>query len=111
MEEFRTPLLVDAGPDENLLDLLDARLAATGDGPLIEVKPPGGTSWTTVGAREFGDRVAAVARGFVAHGVAPGDRVGIMSRTRYEWTLLDWAVWTAGAVPVPVYETSSAEQV
>jgi long-chain acyl-CoA synthetase len=112
MEEFRTPLLVAAGPDENLLDLLDARVAATGDGPLIEFKTPGtGTTWTTVSASAFAARVQAVARGFVAHGVAPGDRVGIMSRTRYEWTLLDWALWTAGAVPVPVYETSSAEQV
>lgn len=112
MEEFHTPLLVAAGPEENLLDLLDARVARTGDGPLIEHKTPGtGTTWTTVGAREFAGRVRAVARGLVAHGVAPGDRVGIMSRTRYEWTLLDWALWTAGAVPVPVYETSSAEQV
>lgn len=112
MEEFRTPLLVDAGPDENLVDLLAARVAATGDGPLIEYKTPGtGTTWTTVSAREFDRRVRAVARGFVARGVRPGDRVGIMSRTRYEWTLLDWALWSAGAVPVPVYETSSAEQV
>jgi long-chain acyl-CoA synthetase len=113
MEEFRTPLLVEAGPDENLLDLLDARVAATGEGPLIEHKTPGSTDgvWHTVSAQEFAARVHAVARGFVAHGVAPGDRVGIMSRTRYEWTLLDWALWTAGAVPVPVYETSSAEQV
>jgi long-chain acyl-CoA synthetase len=121
MEEFSTPLLVDAGPRENLLDLLSARVAATGDGPLIEYKPPnagtgtsttaGGATWRTVSAREFDRRVRDVARGFVARGVAPGDRVGIMSRTRYEWTLLDWALWSAGAVPVPVYETSSAEQV
>ncbi len=117
MEEFSTPLLVDAGPRDNLLDLLSARVAATGDGPLIEYKPPsaaataGTTTWRTVSAREFDRRVRDVARGFVARGVAPGDRVGIMSRTRYEWTLLDWALWSAGAVPVPVYETSSAEQV
>jgi long-chain acyl-CoA synthetase len=112
MEEFSTPLLVEAGPRENLLDLLDARVAATGDGPIIEYKTPGtGSTWHTVSAREFDRRVRAVARGFAAHGVEPGDRVGIMSRTRYEWTLLDWALWAAGAVPVPVYETSSAEQV
>ena len=112
MEEFSTPLLVDAGPRENLLDLLTARVAETGDGPLIEYKTPGtGTTWHTVSAREFDRQVRDVARGFVARGVAPGDRVGIMSRTRYEWTLLDWALWSAGAVPVPVYETSSAEQV
>ena len=55
--------------------------------------------------------MVAIAKGLVAHGIEPGDRVGIMSRTRYEWTLLDWAMWAAGAVVVPVYETSSAEQV
>ena len=112
MEEFSTPLLVDAGPRENLLDLLATRVAETGDGPLIEYKTPGtGTAWRTVSARAFDRQVRDVARGFVARGIAPGDRVGIMSRTRYEWTLLDWALWSAGAVPVPVYETSSAEQV
>jgi len=111
MEEFSTPLLVEAGPRENLLDLLEARVAATADGPLMEVKTPGTTTWRTVSAREFDRTVRDVARGFVARGVRPGDRVGVMSRTRYEWTVLDWALWSAGAVPVPVYETSSAEQV
>ena len=111
MEEFSTPLLVEAGPQENLLDLLAARVAETGDGPLVEHKTPGTTTWRTVSARAFDRRVRDLARGLVARGVRPGDRVGIMSRTRYEWTLLDWAVWSAGAVPVPVYETSSAEQV
>ncbi len=52
-----------------------------------------------------------MAKGLVAHGVQPGDRVGIMSRTRWEWTLLDFACWAAGAVPVPLYETSSVDQV
>ncbi|RMI09801.1 AMP-dependent synthetase/ligase [Cellulomonas triticagri] len=111
MEEFSTPLLVAAGPDENLIDLLDARVAATGDGPLIEYKTPGTSTWRTVGATAFDRLVREVAAGFVALGVEPGDRVGIMCRTRYEWTVLDWALWRAGAVPVPVYETSSAEQV
>ena len=67
--------------------------------------------WIPLTAREFDAEVVAVAKGLVARGVQPGDRVGIMSRTRYEWSLLDWAVWAAGAVPVPLYETSSAEQV
>src|SRR5690606_39705127 len=67
--------------------------------------------WVPVTAREFEALVVDVAKGLVAKGVAPGDSVGIMSRTRYEWSLLDWAVWAAGAVPVPLYETSSAEQV
>jgi long-chain acyl-CoA synthetase len=110
MAEFSTPLLLDAAPEENLLDLLDARVAATGDGPLIERRGDDG-SWSTITARQFAAKVTDTARGFLAHGVAAGDRVGIMSRTRYEWTLLDWALWTVGAIPVPVYETSSAEQV
>ncbi|MBB5869444.1 long-chain acyl-CoA synthetase [Allocatelliglobosispora scoriae] len=60
---------------------------------------------------QFRDAVAALAKGLIAAGVGPGDRVGLMSRTRYEWTLIDYAVWSCGAVTVPVYETSSAEQV
>jgi long-chain acyl-CoA synthetase len=66
--------------------------------------------WQPVTSRQFADAVAALAGGLVAAGVEAGDRVGIMSRTRYEWTLADYAIWTAGAVAVPIYETSSAEQ-
>ncbi len=61
-------------------------------------------------ASQFKDEVIAVAKGLVAAGIEPGDRVALMSRTRYEWTLIDYAIWTAGAITVPVYETSSAEQ-
>ena len=61
-------------------------------------------------ASQFKDEVIAVAKGLVAAGIEPGDRVALMSRTRYEWTLIDYAIWTVGAVTVPVYETSSAEQ-
>lgn len=71
--------------------------------------PSGG--WTHLTWSQFAEDVAAVAKGLVAEGVRPGDRVGLMSRTRYEWTLLDFAAWTAGAVVVPIYETSSPEQV
>jgi long-chain acyl-CoA synthetase len=59
----------------------------------------------------FRDEVVAVARGLIAAGVRPGDRVALMSRTRYEWTLVDYAIWAAGAITVPIYETSSTEQV
>ncbi|MGB3827540.1 MAG: AMP-dependent synthetase/ligase, partial [Ornithinimicrobium sp.] len=69
-----------------------------------------GETWRDVSAAEFWEQVQALAKGFVAAGVPVGARVAIMSRTRYEWTLADFALWTAGAVPVPVYETSSAEQ-
>ena len=60
---------------------------------------------------EFLAEVQAVAKGLMAAGIGAGDRVGLMSKTRYEWTLIDFAIWTAGAVTVPIYETSSAEQV
>jgi long-chain acyl-CoA synthetase len=69
------------------------------------------TAWRDVTAREFRDEVAALAKGFIAAGIGEGDRVGLLSRTRYEWTVVDYALWAAGAVTVPVYETSSPEQV
>ena len=70
-----------------------------------------GENWQPVTARELEAEVRAVAKGLIASGVQLGDRVAIMSRTRYEWTIIDFAIWFAGAVPVPIYETSSAEQV
>src|SRR5215469_9759262 len=74
-------------------------------------KAPGGETWEDVTTAQFRDEVYALAAGLIAAGVNPGDRVAIMSHTRYEWTLIDYAIWTAGAVTVPIYETSSAEQV
>ncbi|RDG36440.1 long-chain fatty acid--CoA ligase [Streptomyces corynorhini] len=67
--------------------------------------------WHDVTSAGFRDEVLALAKGLLAHGVRFGDRVAIMSRTRYEWTLFDFALWSVGARPVPVYPTSSAEQV
>jgi len=110
MDEFHTPALITVDPGKNLNDLLASRVEVSGDEPLMERKEQSG-SWTSVSAREFDSQVDAVAKGLVALGVAPGDHVGIMSRTRYEWSLLDWAIWRAGAVTVPLYETSSADQV
>jgi long-chain acyl-CoA synthetase len=72
---------------------------------------PRGDDWVDVTAGEFLARVREVAGGLAAAGIEPGDRVALLSRTRYEWTLLDYAVWFAGAVSVPVYETASAEQI
>ena len=70
-----------------------------------------GGAWVGVTSQQFLDQVKAVAKGIVASGVEPGQRVGIMSRTRYDWTVADYAIWYAGATVVPIYETSSAEQV
>jgi long-chain acyl-CoA synthetase len=81
----------------------------------VVLRRPSGPSgvageWTDVTASQFSGEVIALAKGLIAAGIEPGDRVALMSHTRYEWTLIDYAIWTAGAVTVPVYETSSAEQ-
>ena len=109
MDESHSPQLVEVDPSDNLNDLLASRVRATPDKAIIERYVDG--VWVPTTAREYDAHIVAVAKGLAAKGVAPGDRVGIMSRTRYEWSLLDWAVWAAGAVPVPLYETSSSEQV
>ncbi|KQR16378.1 long-chain fatty acid--CoA ligase [Cellulomonas sp. Leaf334] len=111
MDEFHLPLRVEVDPSKNLNDLFAERVTSTPDGVLVEHKSQQDGPWIPLTAREFDAEIVSVAKGLVARGVQPGDRVGIMSRTRYEWSLLDWAVWAAGAVPVPLYETSSAEQV
>ncbi|KQS97065.1 AMP-dependent synthetase/ligase [Cellulomonas sp. Leaf395] len=111
MDEFHLPLRIEVDPSKNLNDLFAERVSSTPDGVLVEHKSQQDGPWIPLTAREFDAEVVAVAKGLVARGVQPGDRVGIMSRTRYEWSLLDWAIWAAGAVPVPLYETSSAEQV
>ncbi|WP_210438139.1 AMP-dependent synthetase/ligase [Nocardioides xinjiangensis] len=109
MREFATPLSITVPTTGNLTDdvVINAREAAdtavfsrdTGDG------------WVDVTAAQFHDEVRSVAKGLVAAGVEPGDRVALLSKTRYEWTLFDYAIWFAGAVTVPIYETSSAEQI
>ncbi|MBO3086962.1 AMP-dependent synthetase/ligase [Cellulomonas dongxiuzhuiae] len=109
MDESHSPLLIEVDPSDNLNDLLAARVRSTPDRVLVERYADG--QWLPTTARAYDAEIVAAARGLVAKGVQPGDRVGIMSRTRYEWSLLDWATWAVGAVPVPLYETSSAEQV
>jgi long-chain acyl-CoA synthetase len=70
-----------------------------------------GGSWADVTSEQFADEVTGVAKGLIASGLEAGDRVAVMSKTRYEWTVADFALFTVGAVVVPIYETSSAEQV
>ena len=109
MREFSLPALYEVPADGNLTDIVRRNAAQHPDVAVIARKV-GGT-WTDVSATVFLAEVQAAAKGLIASGVQPGDRVGLMSRTRYEWTLLDFAIWSAGAVTVPVYETSSPEQV
>ena len=121
MREYSTPAVVEVPASARLTDTVFER-AERDPGLVIlrhKTSPASSrtrhgdreTAWRDVTAREFRDEVAALAKGFIAAGIGEGDRVGIMSRTRYEWTVLDYALWATGAVPVPVYETSSAEQV
>ena len=109
MQEHVAPPLVPVTTEGSLADL-PSRNAAQNPANVAFARREHGT-WVEVTAKEFGDEVRAVAKGLVAAGVRPGDRVALMSKTRYEWTLVDFAAWTAGAVVVPIYETSSAEQV
>ncbi|WP_423461764.1 AMP-dependent synthetase/ligase [Promicromonospora sp. MS192] len=106
-----SPALVKVPEGTSINTILTDRVARSGDETLIERRETPAGPWIPVTASQFEDEVLAVARGLVARGIEAGDRVAIMSRTRYEWTLLDFAIWAAGAVAVPVYETSSAEQV
>ncbi|GGS55164.1 long-chain-fatty-acid--CoA ligase [Planobispora rosea] len=109
MREYSVPVLVDVPASANLTDTVFQR--AEQEPGAIVLRRKVGDDWTAVTAREFRDQVAAVAKGLIAAGVGPGDRVALMSRTRYEWTLVDYAIWSAGAVSVPIYETSSGDQV
>jgi long-chain acyl-CoA synthetase len=109
LREFSVPAQVTIADSANLTETLFSRAAEDPVRTVIRRKE--GTGWRDVTAREFADEVAGVAEGLVAAGVEPGDRVAIMSRTRYEWSVADYAVWTAGAVAVPIYETSSASQI
>ncbi|MDT0529413.1 AMP-dependent synthetase/ligase [Micromonospora sp. DSM 115977] len=110
MREFSVPPIVTVGDAANLTDPVWDNAEVAPDAVQF-VRPTGaGGAWVDVTCRQFRDEVVATARGLVAAGVQPGDRVGLMSRTRYEWTLLDYAIWAAGAVTVPIYETSSADQ-
>ncbi|MBL0886933.1 AMP-dependent synthetase/ligase [Myceligenerans indicum] len=111
MTVVSTPAMVDVPEGTSINTILRERVARSGGETLIERRDTPRGPWVPVTALEFEQEVLALARGLIARGVGVGDRVGIMSRTRYEWTLLDFAIWAAGAVPVPVYETSSAEQV
>ncbi|MDR7253802.1 long-chain acyl-CoA synthetase [Nocardioides sp. BE266] len=109
MREFATPLSTVIPTTGNLTDDVVANAREAGDVAVFSRNT--GDGWVDVTAAEFHDQVRAVAKGLIAAGVEAGDRVALLSKTRYEWTLLDYAIWFAGAVTVPIYETSSAEQI
>ncbi|MCY7288723.1 MAG: AMP-binding protein, partial [Cryobacterium sp.] len=109
MREFSTPMTIVVPDTGNLTDDVVSNARDHGDlGAFSRCTEDG---WIDVTAAQFLDEVSAVAKGLIAAGVEVGDRVALLSKTRYEWTLFDYAIWFAGAASVPVYETSSAEQI
>ena len=94
MREIRSETLVEVDPADSIPGMLAERLLRDPTGTFAERQVDG--AWTAVTVAEFVAEVTAVAKGLVAHGIEPGERVAIMSRTRYEWTLLDFACWAAG---------------
>lgn len=109
MIQFEVPAIVPADPEANITDLLVQRVQKTPNLALFSV--PEGEGWRDITAAEFQAAVVALAKGFVAAGVQPGEKVGFIARTTYEWTLIDFALFYAGAVMVPIYETSSPSQI
>lgn len=110
VKQFTNPVKEPIDSDINLFDLLDNRAKRDPEGAMIEYKGDDGT-WQPYSAQVFRDMVIDLAKGLVGLGVNKGDSVAIVSRTRWEWTALDMAIMSIGALTVPVYETNSASQV
>lgn len=109
MKSYDAPAIIVSDNSENITDLLVQRAAKTPTLELYGVAQPDET-WKPVTAAEFLADVESIAKGLIAAGIQPGQAVAIMSRTRYEWSLVDFAIWFAGAVTVPIYETSAPSQ-
>jgi long-chain acyl-CoA synthetase len=109
MQQYTEPAIAKVADDDNLTAAPWAN--AQEHGGDVAYRRLVADDWEDVTFAAFRDEVVAAAKGFLAAGLQPGDRVGLISKTRYEWTLLDYALWAAGAVTLPIYETSSSDQV
>ena len=110
MKTNEVPLVVISDPKTNITDLIIDRVSKDPKLPLMSKQTEPGV-WVDVTAEDYLAEVRALAKGFIAAGVEPGQRIGIMSHTRYEWALCDFALWFAGAVSVPIYESSAPSQI
>jgi len=110
VREYSVPATLRVADDETLVDAVFANAARDASALAYRRRGPD-RRWSDVTAGAFAAEVTAVARGLIAAGVEPGDRVALLSRTRYEWTLVDYAILAVGAATVPIYETSSVEQI
>ena len=112
MQEYSVPAVVEIAPSDSLADVVFERADREPEAVIMRRQADGGgPPWREITAAQFRGEVTALAKGLIAAGIGAGDRVALLSRTRYEWTLADYAILAAGAVTVPIYETSSAEQV
>ena len=109
MKVFSTPAEVLVDPSLNLTSIVERHRTNSSD-PVLYRRQMSPGNWQPVRASQFYRMVADLAKGMIAAGIRPGDRVGIMSRTRFEWTVIDFAIWYAGAISVPVYETNAPAQ-
>lgn len=109
--EWTAPVLARVDDQDTIPHALLERVQRAPRAPLAEVKETMTGSWRTVTAGQFWEYVTEIAQGLIAKGLKVGDPVAIMSRTRYEWMVLDFAAWSAGLVPIPIYETSSKAQI
>jgi long-chain acyl-CoA synthetase len=109
VREYSIPPLAEIPASANLADLVTRRATEQPQAVALRRKSAGG-GWADITTSQFRDDVHALAKGLIAAGISPGDRVALMSHTRYEWTVADYAIWSTGAVVVPIYETSSPEQ-
>ncbi|TCC05487.1 AMP-dependent synthetase/ligase [Kribbella soli] len=108
MREYTVPAVTEP-PTGSLSDAVWANASSHPDTAVFSRRT--GSAWTDVTAAEFAQQVTGVAKGLIAAGVKHGERVALLSPTRYEWTLIDYAIWSIGAVTVPIYETSSTSQI
>ncbi|MGV2386685.1 MAG UNVERIFIED_CONTAM: AMP-binding protein, partial [Thermobifida fusca] len=109
MREYTTPAVKELDPDTRLTDTVFTRAAQEPNAVMFRRLVDG--AWRDVTCAEFPRDVMGVAKALIAAGINHGDRVALMSRTRYEWTVIDYAIWTIGGVTVPIFDTSSEEQV
>lgn len=109
MNSHDSPVHVVSDPETNLTDLLENQMAKNPSGILFAKQH--GDSWHDVSVSEFHQQVVNIAKGIIASGIQPGQTIAILARTRYEWTLVDFAIWYAGAVSVPIYESSAPAQI
>ncbi|MEO9327570.1 AMP-dependent synthetase/ligase [Gordonia aurantiaca] len=109
MSEYSVPAKFSIADDENCTNIIFGLAQRSPQHIVFRHKQ--GSTWAPITAADAAARIAAIAKGLIASGVAPGDRVALLSRTRLEWNLVDFAIWSAGAITVPIYDSSSASQI